>query len=94
MKHPEPEYQRRQAAEEVEQPYAGVELTFACMTDQYIEGFRVLIPQFEEETGIVVTLDELGYTDLYQKLTADFVGQTANYDLMTMDIVWLYFTIG
>ena len=71
-----------------EQPYAGTELVLATMTDQYITAFRHLAPMFEEETGIKVTLDELGYVDLYQKLTADFVGETANYDLMTVDIVW------
>jgi len=76
------------AAEEPEMSYEGVELTLASMTDQYIEGFRYLIPLFEEETGIVITMDELGYVDLYQKLTADFVGGTASYDLMTVDIVW------
>lgn len=71
-----------------QQPFAGTELVLASMTDQYINAFRVLIPQFEEETGITVTMDEMGYTDLYQKLTADFVGGTGNYDLMTVDIVW------
>ena len=74
------------AAEEM--PFAGTELVLASMTDQYITAFRHLIPQFEEETGIKVTMDELGYVDLYQKLTADFVGETGNYDLMTVDIVW------
>jgi len=71
-----------------DKPYAGTELVLASMTDQFITGFRELIPQFEEETGIKITMDELGYVDLYQKLTADFVGETANYDLITMDIVW------
>ncbi len=71
-----------------EKPFAGTELVLASMTDQYVTAFRNLIPQFEEETGIKITLDELGYVDLYQKLTADFVGETANYDLMTVDIVW------
>lgn len=79
------------AAEEAaanEKPFAGTELVLASMTDQYVAAFRALIPQFEEETGIKVTMDELGYVDLYQKLTADFVGHTGNYDLMTVDIVW------
>jgi len=71
-----------------EKPFAGTELTLASMTDQYVAAFRVLLPKFEEETGIKITMDELGYTDLYQKLTADFVGKTAQYDLMTVDIVW------
>ncbi len=71
-----------------DKPFAGTELVLASMTDQYIAAFRYLIPEFEKETGIKVTMDELGYVDLYQKLTADFVGKTANYDLMTVDIVW------
>lgn len=70
------------------QPFAGTELILASMTDQYVGAFRHLIPMFEEETGIKITMDELGYVDLYAKLTADFVGETASYDLMTMDIVW------
>lgn len=71
-----------------DKPFAGTELVLASMTDQYVKAFRVLGPKFEEQTGIKITLDELGYVDLYQKLTADFVGNTANYDLMTVDIVW------
>ncbi len=76
------------APKPAEKPFAGTELTLASMTDQYVTAFKYLIPKFEEETGIKVTLDELGYVDLYQKLTADFVAHTGNYDLMTMDIVW------
>lgn len=75
-------------AEPAAKPFEGVELTLASMTDQYVTAFRYLIPIFEEETGISITMDELGYVDLYQKLTADFVGKTAQYDLMTVDIVW------
>ncbi len=84
---PAAEAPAEEAAED-DKPFAGTELVLASMTDQFITGFRELIPQFEEETGIKITMDELGYVDLYQKLTADFVGETANYDLMTMDIVW------
>lgn len=66
----------------------GQNLVLASMTDQYVAAFRVLVPKFEEASGATVTLDELGYVDLYQKLIADFVGHTGNYDLMTVDIVW------
>lgn len=66
----------------------GQNLVLASMTDQYVAAFRVLVPKFEEASGAKITLDELGYVDLYQKLIADFVGQTGNYDLMTVDIVW------
>ena len=77
-----------QAPAAAEKPFAGTELVLASMTDQYVAAFQYLIPLFEEETGVKVTLDPLGYVDLYQKLTADFVGHTGNYDLMTVDIVW------
>lgn len=76
------------APEKPAKPYEGVKLNLASMTDQYVQAFRVLVPKFKEQTGIEITLDELGYVDLRQKLTADFVGKTAQYDLMTMDIVW------
>ena len=66
----------------------GQNLVLGSMTDQYVAAFRVLVPQFAELSGANLTLDELGYVDLYQKLIADFVGQTGNYDLMTVDIVW------
>jgi len=66
----------------------GQSLVLGSMTDQYVAAFRVLVPQFAELSGANITLDELGYVDLYQKLIADFVGQTGNYDLMTVDIVW------
>lgn len=78
----------QEPAAPAENPYKGVELTLAAMTDQYVAAFRVLVPRFEQETGIKITMDELGYVDLKQKLTADFVGHTAQYDLMTVDIVW------
>ncbi|HHY55457.1 MAG TPA: extracellular solute-binding protein [Chloroflexi bacterium] len=66
----------------------GQSLVLASMTDQYVAAFRALVPKFEEASGATITLDELGYVDLYQKLIADFVGHTGNYDLMTVDIVW------
>ncbi len=76
------------AAPSVAKPYDGVELTLASMTDQYVQAFRYLLPRFAQQTGIVITMDELGYTDLRQKLVADFVAHTAQYDLVTTDIVW------
>jgi multiple sugar transport system substrate-binding protein len=69
-------------------PYDGVELSFAVANEQYLATFKYLIPKFTEQTGIKITMDELGYVDLYQKIVADFVAHTAQYDLMTTDIVW------
>jgi len=68
--------------------YAGTKLNLAANTDQYVEGFRALIPMFKEATGIEIVMEELGYVDMRQKAIADFVAKTGNYDLMTVDIVW------
>jgi multiple sugar transport system substrate-binding protein len=68
--------------------FAGTKLNLAAETDQYVEGFRALIPKFKEATGIEIVMEELGYVDMRQKATADFVAKTGNYDLMTVDIVW------
>lgn len=46
----------------------GQNLTLASMTDQYVAAFRVLVPKFAAASGATITLDELGYVDLYQKL--------------------------
>jgi multiple sugar transport system substrate-binding protein len=73
---------------QVTKPYDGVQLSMASMTDQYIQAFRYLLPYFAQQTGIVISIDELGYTDLRQKIVADFVAHTAQYDLITTDIVW------
>src|SRR5512136_620190 len=76
------------AAQPAAKPYDGVQLSLASMTDQYVQTFRYLLPRFAQQTGIVVTMDELGYVDLRQKVVADFVAHTAQYDLITTDIVW------
>ena len=47
-----------------------------------------LAPKFEEATGIKVKVDILSYPELLTKVTADFVGHTKGYDLLTMDNVW------
>ncbi|MCK6629134.1 MAG: hypothetical protein L6R45_28650 [Anaerolineae bacterium] len=46
-----------------DKPFAGTQLVLASQTNQYITAFRALFPKFEEETGIKITMDELGYVD-------------------------------
>ena len=47
-----------------------------------------LAPKFKEQTGATLKVDILDYGSLLTKTTADFVGHTGGYDLITMDIVW------
>lgn len=71
-----------------EQPYSGVTLNVASMNDQFSGPLVVLAPSFEAETGIAVKVDILSYPELLTKITADFIGETGGYDVVTMDIVW------
>lgn len=66
----------------------GADLNIASMSDPYASVLQDLASRFGEETGARVNVDVLGYPNLYSKVTADFVGGTANYDLITTDILW------
>lgn len=75
-----------QAAQE--KPFAGLTLTLASQNDQFAPVLAKLAPAFADETGVVVKVDIMDYGQLLTKTTADFVGHTKSYDLMTADIVW------
>ncbi|MCW6506444.1 extracellular solute-binding protein [Lichenifustis flavocetrariae] len=69
-------------------PYAGITLALASQNDQFAPVLAKLAPQFEAATGAIVKVDIMDYGTLLTKTTADFVGHTKGYDLVTMDIVW------
>jgi multiple sugar transport system substrate-binding protein len=70
------------------QPFAGTTLHIASQNDQFAEPLIKLAPEFEKATGIKVSVDILSYPELLTKITADFIGKTKGYDVVTMDIVW------
>jgi multiple sugar transport system substrate-binding protein len=69
-------------------PLEGLRLNVASMNDGYAAQLARLAPRFQELTGAEVTIDILSYPELLTKITADFVGDTQSYDVVTMDIVW------
>lgn len=69
-------------------PLAGTQITVASMNDPFAGALVKLAPAFKQKTGIDVKIDVLSYPELLTRLTADFVGKTKNYDVVTMDIVW------
>ncbi|WP_176083765.1 sugar ABC transporter substrate-binding protein [Martelella sp. HB161492] len=71
-----------------DKPLDGVTLTLASQNDQFAAVIADLAPKFEEETGAKLNVDILDYGSLLTKTTADYIGDTAGYDLVTMDIVW------
>ncbi len=66
----------------------GVTLTIASMNDGFANVLQALAPAFKEETGADVKVEIMDYGTLLTKTTADFIGDTKGYDLVTMDIVW------
>src|ERR1700720_3961512 len=75
-------------AEAADKPLEGVTLTLASQNDQFAAVLAALAPKFKEQTGATLKVDILDYGSLLTKTTADFVGHTGGYDLITMDIVW------
>jgi multiple sugar transport system substrate-binding protein len=69
-------------------PLEGMTLTLASQNDQFGAVLAQLAPKFKEETGADLRVEIMNYGDLLTKTTADFVADTAAYDLVTMDIVW------
>lgn len=47
-----------------------------------------LVPAFEEETGIEVTYDVVGWDVVYEKMVTELEGETGAYDVMTMGEDW------
>lgn len=71
-----------------QKPYDGIILNVASQNDQYAPVMAGLVPAFKAQTGITVKVDILSYPELLAKITADFVGKTRGYDVVTMDNVW------
>ena len=64
-----------------EKPFAGVELRVAMIDEEREWAFRDLLPEFEEETGIKVTIDTYGFEDLYNKILTASAAHTGEYDV-------------
>lgn len=66
---------------------AGLTLTIASMNDPFGAAMAKLAGPIKDKTGVDLKVDIMGYGELMTKTTADFVGKTKAYDLVTMDIV-------
>lgn len=71
-----------------DKPLNGITLTLASQNDQFGAVLAKLAPKFKEATGADLKVEIMDYGTLLTKTTADFIGDTKGYDLVTMDIVW------
>ena len=69
-------------------PLDGVTLTLASQNDPFGAVLTKLAAEFKQDTGADLKVEVMDYGTLLTKTTADFVGNTKGYDLVTMDIVW------
>jgi multiple sugar transport system substrate-binding protein len=69
-------------------PYKGVSLSVAVCAEQYADYLNQLAKSFNAKTGADVSIDVVGYVELYQKITQDYASGTKLYDLATVDIMW------
>lgn len=67
---------------------AGQTLNLVTMNDPFSSTLKSLAEEWGVDNDVDVTVDVVGYGDLATRVRSDFVGHTANFDLLTMDIVW------
>lgn len=70
-------------------PFAGQEVKLLTVrATQFLAQFKRL-PEFTERTGIRVTTSEVPFPSMREKLTAEMVGNSADFDLMTVMDAWV-----
>lgn len=84
-----------QAAEQ-EKPYAGTTITFAAQFHPSVQGIKPLLPEFEEQTGIKVVVDEYPYPDIITKQEVAYSAGGSSFDVGMMDplILLTWFNAG
>lgn len=70
-------------------PYAGVQLTIACIGDPYAARISQMIPEFEKLTGIKVNNEIFGYEDGRKKMLLDATTNSKIYDIYSIDVPWV-----
>ncbi|WP_158818557.1 extracellular solute-binding protein [Methylocapsa sp. S129] len=66
---------------------ADITLNIASMNDPFGAAMAKLADRAKKDTGVGIKVDIMNYGELMTKTTADFIGHTAGYDIITMDNV-------
>lgn len=76
--------------------FEGAELTALLVSHPFVDALEPLLPEFEELTGIEVTLEVLAEQPAFEKLLADLTSGAGTYDIfMTSPLNnWQYATAG
>ena len=72
-----------------EKPFEGVELNLLQETVPDLDYFREFIPEFEEQTGMKVNIEEVTYTAMHEKLVEYFRPHNERlYEMLGEDFGW------
>jgi multiple sugar transport system substrate-binding protein len=69
-----------------DKPFAGVEIKVAMIDEPREWAFRDRLAEFEEKTGIKVTIDTYGFDNLFNKILTASAGKTGEYDVVQMHV--------
>jgi len=76
-----------------EKPFAGTTLTWGTVTAEFTDAIKAQIPQFEEETGITVVVDEYPWGPGFSTVLTKVAEQTGAYDVILMITTYLAETV-
>lgn len=70
-------------------PYKGTQIKAVFLDRPGYVAAQKLIPEFEKTTGIKVAWETMPYENCREKQVLDFTGQTGQYDVALVDVVWI-----
>ena len=71
------------------QAFAGTELIMLRHTGYEADWMVEQFPGFEEETGIKVTMEQVAYSDLHDKVVVDLSSGSGSYDVIATPDFWV-----
>ncbi len=69
-------------------PYAGTELNLLTVVSPQFKAHEAMLADLEAKTGIKVKYQYVPFGNMREKLTAELVSQTAQYDVLSVMDVW------
>ncbi|NLJ80700.1 MAG: extracellular solute-binding protein [Firmicutes bacterium] len=73
----------------IKEEFGGTEITVAMATHPSTDGFRSMVQEFEDLTGITVRWDVMEEIYLHDKILTEHAARTGRYDVLMMDVVWM-----
>ncbi len=70
-------------------PFAGTHLNMIAYASPAVDATKALLPEFEKETGIKVTITDVPYEQLHEKQILELTAGQGAYDIIMNDYLWV-----